>query len=510
MAVLGDFRLRSYTEDQFLRRIALVGCLAAILGAKLLLIARAGIPTPYWDQWDAEAIGLYLPYFSGTLSPERWLAFHNEHRILLTRAHALVLLWLSGTWDPVLQMLTNAVVHLAGIALLAVLLGRLLDRAGLLLFLAFVTLLFATPLGWDNTLGGFQIQFYYLVLLSLLSLHLLCGARAWSPRWLIGTLLGAAAYFSMASGALALPAAVILTLAQRAVGRRSGARELAGLALHIAISFVLLSDALSFAPNEDFRARTVGQLFNSLMLSASWPIAAASWPAVLRIVPAALIHAPLLIFAWRFLAQKSAIDDRRWLVIALGAWVAVQIFALSYGRMGGATESRYADIFLIGIALNGAALLYLLRDLPGVPSSRWLVLLPAIWLFAVMLGAGQKATSRAADGIAARTRTGQIQTENVKNFIATGDFAHLSGKPLLHIPYPSAERLRELLSDPRLRAILPPALTGAPERNRVKLAMLSQGPLLLPLGLALLLLAGAGYWSRERSAHDPEKGRPHT
>jgi hypothetical protein len=506
-AFLGNFRLRSYAKDRFLRHIALAGCLAAVLGAKLLLIARAGVPTPYWDQWDAEAAGLYLPYFSGTLSPEHWLAFHNEHRILLTRLHAFALLWLSGTWDPVLQMLTNAGVHLAGIALLAVLLGRLLDRTSLLLFLAFVMLLFATPLGWDNTLGGFQISFYDLILLSLLSLHLLCGARAWSPRWFFGTLLGVAAYFSMASGALVLPAAVILTLAQRAVGQRFGARELTGLALHIAIAFVLLSDALSFAPNEDVRAHTIGQLLSALVLSASWPIAAASWPTVLRVIPAALIHAPLMIFAWRFLAQRSAIDDRRWFVMALGAWVAAQIFALSYGRIGGATESRYADIFLIGIALNGAALLYLLRDLPP---SRWFMLLPAIWLFAVMLGAGQKAADRAADGIAARTRTGQIQTENVKSFIATGDFAHLSGKPFLHIPYPSAERLRDMLNDPTLRAILPPALTGAPERNRLKLAMLSQGPLLLPLGLALMLLAAAACWLRERPAHDPAKTHPHT
>jgi hypothetical protein len=168
--------------------------------------------------------------------------------------------------------------------------------------------------------------------------------------------------------------------------------------------------------------------------------------------------------------------------------------------MGGATESRYADIFLIGIALNGAALLYLLRDWP---SGRWLIPLPAIWLFAVMLGAGQKVTDRAADGIAARTRSGQIQTENVKSFIATGDFAHLSGQPLLHIPYPSAERLRDMLNDPKLRAILPPALTGAPERNRLKLAMLSQGPLLLPLGLALLLLAAAALCLRREGSPDP-------
>jgi hypothetical protein len=365
--------------------------------------------------------------------------------------------------------------------------------------------MFATPLGWDNTLGGFQIQFYYLLLLSLLSLHLLCGARAWSVRWLLGTLIGAAAYFSMASGALVLPAAVILTLAQRAVGERSGVRELAGLALHIAIAFVLLSDALSFAPNQDVRAHTLGELTNSLLLTASWPIAAASWPTVLRVVPAALIHLPIMLLTVRFLVRRRSLEDRGWFVLALAAWTAVQLFALAYGRVGGSGESRYADILLIGLALNAAAWLILLREWAG---NRRLTLLAATWLFAVMLGTGQKATTRAADGIEARTRTGQIQTENVKSFVATGDFAHLSGKPFLHLPLPSAERLHDLLSDPKLRAILPPALTGAPESNRAKIAILRAGPLLLPLGLALLLLAATALWLRDRSGHDPDSARP--
>jgi len=67
-------------------RLALAGCLAAVLGAKILLIARLGIPTPYWDQWDAEAAGLYLPWLEGRLDAAHWFAFHNEHRLVLTRA----------------------------------------------------------------------------------------------------------------------------------------------------------------------------------------------------------------------------------------------------------------------------------------------------------------------------------------------------------------------------------------------------------------------------------------
>ena len=120
-----------------------------------------------------------------------------------------------------------------------------------------------------------------------------------------------------------------------------------------------------------------------------------------------------------------------------------------------------------------------------------------------MLGAGQKATNNVIDGISARVRTGQIQTENVRKFVETGDFAHLADKPQLHIPFPSAERLRDLLAEPKLRAILPPALTGAPER-RARTAILTHGPMLLPLGLALLMLAGlACLRSRRQPSADP-------
>jgi hypothetical protein len=201
----------------------------------------------------------------------------------------------------------------------------------------------------------------------------------------------------------------------------------------------------------------------------------------------------------RVLNERPGLDDRRWFALALAGWLTLQLFALSYGRPGGTPESRYNDIFLIGVVLNAAAWLYLLRTAPP----RGLTFVASVWLFAVMLGAGQKATNNVIDGISARVRTGQIQTENVRKFVETGDFAHLADKPQLHIPFPSAERLRDLLAEPKLRAILPPALTGAPER-RARTAILTHGPMLLPLGLALLMLAGlACLRSRRQPSADP-------
>src|ERR1051325_6173985 len=194
-------------EASMTRLAAIAGCLLAILGFKILLIARLGSPTPFWDQW-AEAFSVYLPYLSHTLTLDHLLAFHNEHRLLLTRATALALLVLNGAWDPLVQMLVGALVHVAAIAFLLIALGRMLEVRALTFLLVFALVFYAVPFGWDNTLSGFQVQFYFLLLLSVLSLILLSRAKAWSAEWLIGTVLAALGYFSIASGALILPAVI--------------------------------------------------------------------------------------------------------------------------------------------------------------------------------------------------------------------------------------------------------------------------------------------------------------
>jgi hypothetical protein len=119
-----------------------------------------------------------------------------------------------------------------------------------------------------------------------------------------------------------------------------------------------------------------------------------------------------------------------------------------------------------------------------------------------MLGAGQKASGDVMDEVSFRYVSGQRQTENVKTFLTTNDFAALDNKPTFDIPFPDARALRELLGNPSLRAILPPELTGVERHRPVRRALLSQGPMFIPIGLALLLLAAS--WplllsKRERS-----------
>jgi hypothetical protein len=497
--------LRSHACCRF---VAIAGCLLAIAGFKFLLIARAGSPTPYMDQWMGEAITLYLPYFSHTLTFDHMVAFLNEHRFLLTRVAWLALLIFNGTWDPILQMQIGALVHVMAIGCLLAGLGRVLKLNRLILLLGFALLFCAIPFGWDNTLMGYNLHFYLLLLLSILSLFLLARATAWSPEWLLGSLLATLGYFSFAPGSLILPAAIATALMQIAVGQRRSARELAGIVAHAAVAMVLMYDIQTHIPPSSASshvATSIGEFYSTLMVTASWPVAGGKWPVALQIVPAALVHGPMLVLIVQMARQRPGMSDQRWFYVAIAAWVALQLIAVSFARAGDSLQSRYTDNFLIGTILNFAALLSLIGDRVEPQRRKLLSIGAALWIFVVMLGAGQKAGGQVIDGVSFRFANGQRQTENVKRFLATGDYGALDKKPeSLDIPFPSGAVLRELLTNPALRAILPPELTGEKPHRPLRDAVLSQGPMLIPIGLALLLImATASLANPGRDEGDP-------
>src|SRR5262249_37995998 len=212
---------------------------------------------------------------------------------------------------------------------------------------------------------------------------------------------------------------------------------------------------------------------------------------------------PVLVLITRMFRERPVISDPRWFYVAIAAWLALQLIAVSLARAGDTVQSRYTDIFLVGTILNFAALLLLTGHRCAPQQRRLLSCGAALWIFAVMLGAGQKAASQVIDGASFRFAGGQRQTENVKRFLATGDYAALDKKPdSFDIPFPSGETLRAWLSIPALRAILPGELTGVEQHHPVRNAILSQGPMLIPIGLALLMLAALVSLSQSRRRAD--------
>src|SRR5688500_15731745 len=93
---------------------ALAACLfLLIVVANWATFDRYGSAIPDWDQWDAEAVELFIPWFDRDHFPRHLVHPHNEHRIILTMLQYLALVLLNGQWDSRLEAVTNALLHAA-------------------------------------------------------------------------------------------------------------------------------------------------------------------------------------------------------------------------------------------------------------------------------------------------------------------------------------------------------------------------------------------------------------
>lgn len=423
--------------------LTLVAVALTVFGAKVLLIAKYGSIIPFWDQWDGEAAGLYLPYLKGELPFATLLAPHNEHRILLPRLLFLVLFEFSGEWRPPLQMIVNAGLN-AGFAVLIASLASLLVNLQDRLFAAAMTaLVLCLPLSWESTLAGFHTPWYLLVIFITLAIAALASAAAFSALWWAGVAASVLAYFTIASGVVAIAAAVGIVTLQLLIKERRGAREVSALGLLVLTAAIMLACTPSIPGNQQLKATGVTQFLFGLLKLTSWPLPAGI----------AVAQLPIAALAYTCIVRRLPRTDLCWTVVGIGVFVWLQMVLLAYGRAGGVTSSRYLDMLSVSLALNFIAFLFLVRQVSPAPVRRiWTWLLIA-WTAAIGVGLAV-ATAKAIRGAADRGQLYQLELKNVNAYLA-GDRLALRNKPLFHIPYPNAERLEHLLDDPMIVAFLP-------------------------------------------------------
>ncbi|MFZ9745234.1 MAG: hypothetical protein ACO3G4_01220 [Opitutaceae bacterium] len=421
-----------------------------IVAAKWATFDRFGSPMPDWDQWDAEASALLLPWLEGDPAFLGHLfAAHNEHRIVLTKLQALALTVANGQWDARLEAVVNAMLH----GLVAVGLWELAARrwaglplAGFWVLLAVIT---GLPLGWQNVLGGFHSQQYWLLGLSVATVALLPFARAGSVRWWAG--LGAAglALFSMGSGLLAAGVAGALA-AVRWVRREASPRDaLATLAASAAVVGVGWLLRVEVPSHQAMQVRTAQDFLASIGHSLQWPWWEQTWAAGALWLPWALVALGRLRPRAPGEAPRPR-DDHALLVAGLGGWVLLQVAATAYARGagGGYPASRYMDTLALGVVANALALLHLHAG----TRPRLIRGLGLLWLG--VLAAGRPPRVRETFGSERpNARPYDRKAEGyVRRYLATGDAAHLIPPD---IPYPSVEGLVDRLILPSLREILP-------------------------------------------------------
>ncbi len=434
------------------------------LSAKLWLIQTYASPVPFWDQWDGEALDLYKPFLEGTLDPVRLLAPHNEHRIFTTRLLALALLQLNGLWNPLLQMVVNALIHLMTVLTMLLMMTQVIGRRRLIAMLPCALWVYALPYAYENTLAGFQGQFYLVVFFSLATMW--CFNRSTESRGSTVAnavmLFSAAglAFLSLASGVFSVLACLGIGALQALQGRRSPRHlvTLLGLAV-VAVLAIKLTPVI--AGHQQFRASSVGHFLNSFAQLSSWPLNTTVVNALFRNAPA------IGLLGWLSFTRPPH-GDRHWFLGTLALWALAQGAATAFGRADSCLAPRYLDLYAASVMVNLACLLALALK-ASTTRRRWATAVVVLWVVLVA-GAMGRFSYKFSRGYLDEWRDfNREQLINTRGYLSTGDFSFLKDKPELHIPFPDAQVLKGILDDPTVRSILPgvlmPAEVSSPSRE---------------------------------------------
>ena len=431
------FRAMRFNSGWFI----LAGVFLLIFGSKLSLIHYAGSDLPVYDQWDAEAEFTFRPWLEHRLGWQDIYQAHNEHRLITTKLYALSLLNVTGQWNGLVETSANAVIHTISAIILLLLSRRWLSGHWLTAFGVLLFLLFALPFSWENTLAGFQVQFYFLLLFSVGHLVFSLESDCFSWRWGVGQLCGVLALASMASGFLSALAIMAILIWLIISGRRWTRQRWITAAISILIGIAGWCMRVDVPGHLSLHATNVSNFLVSFLRLLAWP-----GPVI---VPFMIL--PALLFLRRIILLRNTRKADA-LLFGLLAWCLLQCAALAFGRGGGGVlASRYFDLLAVNVALS---FVFIVTELSGrirwVVANAWFVIVTAA-LFALSLHEWRY-------GVLPLKGAHEIQQQHTRDYVRTGAPAELLDKGWPEIPYPDPGVLKARLDLPAIQEILPPSV----------------------------------------------------
>jgi hypothetical protein len=422
-----------------------------VFSAKLLLMREYALTVPFWDSWDGEARGLYLPFNECRLSWGQRFSLHNEHRVFFTRLLSLGVLIVNGQWDPRLQQVVNAAMHALTAILMVALLWMGNERRHLDLLVFVCAVAFALPFSWENTLIAFQSAFYFQLLFSLLALWLTTSYHAGTGPWCLGGFCAVCGLFTAAGGVLtplAIAGAITLKLANDRREWREPLITLGAAAVVFAFGMAMASPPLPH--HAALKARTAAEFAGALGRNLAWPWVKQPKLSIVMWLPLGALLVTLL-----RRAKTTALER---LTVSLGVWVALQAGAIAYGRGAGAPSPapRYQDFLSLGFVANTMAMVVGLdRTRRGTMARRLVMGALGSWLLISLIGVDRLVKGTLAD-LSVWRQVWSAHAANVRRFIVTGDLTEFTSKqPLNELPYPDAQSLASVLQDPYIRRVLP-------------------------------------------------------
>jgi len=425
-----------------------VGSFLLILTGKLFLISQFGNAVPYWDQWDAEAANLYLPYLKESLKLGDLFLPHNEHRIFWSRLLALCLFEVNGQWDPLLAMVVQAAFFSFIVTMAIILIPEPTDSQGRLFLWVVGTLMFLFPFSWENTLWGFQSQFYFTLFFGFFGIYGTLRSSLLDWHWFAGLACLWAALFTTAGGFLAAMSVAGILVLQTILYPKDRPFRITALLiilLPVICGVLLRVQVPGHAP---LQAKGIGEFFRFFIQLAAWPTTSS--------FASYLFLFPVFLLGWRVFAKKCATDNRLWFLLGLGSWHLLEMAALAFGRANGGFPSRYTDSLAFGLISVLATVLTFCKDSKFGHKNifRFYTVVAGI---AVLCGLWRDFPI-SLQAMIARKDLGSIQAGHLVSFLKSDKSEALYGHPFQHIPYPEAGRLVSLLREKELRQSLPAPL----------------------------------------------------
>jgi hypothetical protein len=428
-------------------------CLFAfILSVRWAVFDHYGMTLPEWDQWDAEGLKLLAPWFNQDHFLSALFTPHNEHRVVLTKLLNLGLTVANGHWDQRLEATFNALFP-ASIAVAFFLLARRhLARRWLGAFGVFLGFILAFPFAWQNVLGGFHSQQFFLVGLALIAIALLPFSATWSGRWWIGAAAALLGLFSMASGFFGAVVVIGLLGVQYFRQERTLRSAWPTLAICAGVSAVGWFTRHEFAPHASLKAQNLHDFAFTIIRSLQWPAPLSTWFALVLWLPWTWLVVRVVFASHPLSAPARAFG---YFILGLGVWVWLQLVATGYARGAGGPPpaSRYVDTLVFGLIANALALMWLAApELLARPARRLLAVAALVWVGVFTWGAQVELRQIFLNELPAVKVYHDYCEINVRNYLYTGNEKFLDHEG---IPYPGAIAFLERIGIPALRQRLP-------------------------------------------------------
>lgn len=474
--------------------------------SRTMLLIAGGASVPFWDQWGGEN-SVMGAFDSGALTISQLLSAHNEHRILWTRLLNLALYLLNGRqWDNQVEAIASSLIYSVALIVPVTVAASTLRRPFSIGFALIVVIAGALPFGWENTLIGFQSQFYINSLLSLLAIAVCSMSRLRIWHCTVATLLIIASLLAMANGVgtAFVCAGLLILRALAQPSSRLAAFSLAAIALLAGITGYALTPSIPY--HASLGAQGLSELISAFLVTSSWPLPVGIGLPIL-VAPAAL---------WLAFFGRTRFHAADLFFVGLLVLGMLNAFAIAHSRGHGLHEmtSRYADTVLPATL---AACYFSLR----LADSRSPVALAAGVALGALLTAGLTLQSvYELPKMRERAYFLRLSTINMSQFLGGADAAFID-KPHAHVPYPDPEHLGQVLRQQDQSGMLPTsvlgrlALTRAPLPNRSRCRVFASprdnfhethfacaATLGLPAGTVSVYtgpLSTASMWLRERA-----------